>query len=289
MGKFSEQGQPKKHKALWIAVLILSLALLIGAGVFLLPQLIDPKTDKGGVSDETTLPVPDTEEPETESTEAPTETETETEAPTEPPTEPLPDNPIDWEYYTDINDDIYAWIYIPGTGIDLPVLQPQGEEDDNFYLHKDIYRNYLFAGALYTQRKNAKDFTDPVTVIYGHNMRRADVMFTNLLYFQDKSFFEENEYFYIYTPGHILTYRVISAHNYDTRHILNSFDFSDPEDLAEYQGDVLSPRTMVANVREGATLTAEDRLVTLSTCTYVGSEKIRYLVEGVLVDDQRTN
>lgn len=278
MAKFMKQPDKKRHTALWLTVLLLSLGLLVCAALVLLPMLTDPQTDTGGVADETTLPSVTDPAPD-----GPNESET------MESTEALPDNPIDWDYYEEVNDDIYAWIYVPNTGIDLPILQPQGSEDDNYYLHRDLDRNYLYSGSLYTQRANAKDFSDPVTLIYGHNMRREGVMFTNLLYFQDTDFFNENEFFYIYTPGHILTYRIASAHSYDTRHILNSFDFSQEEELQEYFDYILSPRTMVANVREGVTLTTEDHVVTLSTCIYFGSDKQRYLLQGVLVDDQQTN
>ncbi len=276
MAKHLKTKQGKK--GIWIAVLLVSAALLIAALVFLLPQLLPAPEDKAGVAAATALP----SETETEAPAQAAEESTETEEPA------LAENPIDWKYYQDINEDVYAWIYIPETGIDLPVLQSQGPEDDNLYLHHDINRNYLFAGEIYSQKKNAKDFSDPVTVLYGHNMKKEGERFTNLLYFEDEEFFNDNEFFYIYTPGHILTYRIFSAHGFDTRHILNNFDFSTEEGFREYITTILSPRSMIVNIREGVTISVEDHIVTLSTCAYVGTEKIRYLVHGVLVDDQLT-
>lgn len=284
MAKYTKETENNSKRGVWIAVLLGSAVLVIGAVVLLLTQTRKAPVDNSGIAAETTLPSI-SEQPEANITTEPSE---EIEAPTEA-TEPLPDNPIDWEHYTDINPDVYAWIYVPNTGIDLPVLQSQGEEDDNLYLHHDINGNYLFAGEIYSQKKNARDFSDPVTVLYGHNMKREGERFTNLLYFQDEDFFDENEFFYIYTPGHILTYRIVSAHAFDTRHILNTYDFSKEEEFQEYLDTILDPRTMIVNVREGVELTTDDRIVTLSTCTYTASGKIRYLIQGVLTDDQPTN
>jgi sortase B len=170
--------------------------------------------------------------------------------------------------------------------IDYPILQARTEDDDNFYLHMDMYRNYLFMGSLYTQKKNSKDFTDRMTVIYGHNMLNQ-VMFSNLVYFRDSQFFENHEYFYIYTPGHILTYRIAAAIQFDTRHLLNCFDFSDDKIFSEWiQNYILEPRTMVRSVREGMEVTIEDKIVVLSTCIEYGA--YRYLVQGVLISDEPT-
>ena len=80
----------------------------------------------------------------------------------------LADNPIDFDSLIEKNEDIYAWIYVPDTHINYPVVQSQ--TDDNFYLDHDIYGNYSFAGAIYSQVCNNKFFTDRVTVLYGHNM-----------------------------------------------------------------------------------------------------------------------
>lgn len=164
----------------------------------------------------------------------------------------------------------------------------QSSVDDNFYLRRDLDGNYSVYGSIYSQSMNATDFSDPVTVLYGHNSSDG-LMFADLHKFEDPEYFAAHEDLYIYTPGHILTYRIISAYRYDDRHILNSFDFSDPEVRQRYFDSVLNPVSMVVNVREGATLSADDRIVQLSTCPREGSVSGgRYLVTGVLVSDVET-
>ncbi len=197
----------------------------------------------------------------------------------------LPDNPIDFAALQEDNEDIYAWLYIPNTGINLPVLQ--SPFDDAYYLTHDPDRNEDVYGSVFSQLANKKDFTDPVTVLYGHD---GEGQFKNLHYFEDEEFFAQNELLYVYTPGHILTYRVVAAYKYDNRHILNSFDFADPVVLQQYYDSVLNPDSLLLNVREGATLDAtKDKIIQMSTCMldeFHGSS--RYVVTGVLVDDELT-
>lgn len=195
-----------------------------------------------------------------------------------------PENPIDFAALQERNSEVYAWLIVPNTEIELPIMQSMA--DDLYYLNRDIDGKYSRLGSLFTESRNRLDFTDPVTVIYGHNYYTGG-MFTNLHYFENKEFFDENKYFYIYTPDRKLTYSIVSAYKYDDRHILNSFDFSKLEVIREYFDFVLDPLSMLRNVREGATLETTDKLVVLSTCL-TGGYKGRYLVNGVLIKDEPT-
>ena len=197
------------------------------------------------------------------------------------------ENPIDFASLRVENPDIYAWIYIPDTNVNYPVLQ--NPTDDSFYLKHDKDGNYSEAGAIYSQLANKTDFSDPVTVLYGHNMNSGG-MFATLHYFENKDFFDSHQDMYIYTDGHILTYQVVSAYQYDNRHILNSFNFTDKAVVQQYFNTVLNPDSLVKNVREGVQLSADsDKIVQLSTCTGDANHLVRrYLVTGVLVNDQQT-
>lgn len=195
-------------------------------------------------------------------------------------------NPINFAELKEQNPEVYAWIYVPGTDVNLPVVQ--STTDDNFYLNHNIDGDYAAEGAIYSQSMNAADFSDPVTVLYGHNLVNGS-MFSTLHYFENEDFFAQHDTMYIYTIGHILTYKVVSAYQYDDRHILNSFDFSDPSVVRTYFDYVMAPNSLVENVRQGVTLQTTDKIVQLSTCTdTVNHTDTRYLVTGVLTDDQPT-
>lgn len=181
-----------------------------------------------------------------------------------------------------INTDIYAWIKIPNTNVDYPVLQTDG--DDIFYLEHNYKKQYEFAGSIYTEKLNSKDFSDPNTVLYGHNMLNG-TMFRTLHNFRDPDFFESNPYIYIILPDRTLTYEIFSAYEYDDRHLLYSFDFNNKEVFAEYLEYATNPtETMMCNRRD-IEVTADDKIITLSTC--LGDiETSRYLVQGVLISDE---
>jgi len=199
----------------------------------------------------------------------------------------LPDNPIDFTKLHKNNTDIYAWIRIPNTKVDYPILQSY-KENDNYYIRRDLNKNKSTAGSIYTQKKNSLDFSDPNTLIYGHNMSNGS-MFATLMRFKNEDFFKKNRYVYIYLPGHILTYEVFAAYLYDDRHILNAFNYSDEKIYSRYLESCLHPKSMVRNVRKGVSLTINDKIITLSTCpTWYGNEPLRYLVQGVLIKDERT-
>ncbi len=194
----------------------------------------------------------------------------------------LLENPIDFESLQKINSDVYAWIKVPGTIIDYPILQ---NEQDDYYLRRSIYKKYLLAGTIFSNKCNAKDFSDPVTLVYGHNMR-DDTMFYMLHNYEDKEFFDKNEYFYIYTPGHKLTYRIVSALKYDNRRITTVYDFTQESEIRDFQYSILTPKFELFNSRD-ITLNTESKIVTLSTC-FANQPEYRYLVNGVLISDEPT-
>ena len=78
-----------------------------------------------------------------------------------------PEEWIDFNYWQNRNADVYAWIRIPGTKIDYPVVQ--GDED-GYYLSHDIDKESNIYGAIYTETVNGTDFSSPNPVLYGHHM-----------------------------------------------------------------------------------------------------------------------
>ena len=93
-------------------------------------------------------------------------------------TEPPYESPVDFPSLWEMNSEIYAWLYIPGTEVNYPILQREG--NDKFYLNHNSQGRYSDGGAVFTESAyNSKDFTDPVTLVYGHYMR-SGTMFGSL-------------------------------------------------------------------------------------------------------------
>lgn len=197
------------------------------------------------------------------------------------------ENPIDFATLQAENPDIYAWVYLPGTDVNYPVLRHP--TDDSFYLDHNEDGDYAIEGAVYTESVNDADFSDPVTVLYGHCLVNG-TMFSSLHDFKDQAFFDEHDTLLIYLPGRILTYRIVSAYEYDDRHIIKTNDFSDRSALQSYFDSVSDPDSETRTVREGAQLTVDDKIVQLSTCTSPTEDTaFRYIVTGALVDEQQTD
>ena len=104
---------------------------------------------------------------------------------------------IDFEGLRAMNPDIVAWIYIPDTNVDFPVLM--GAENSS-YLYTNYKREYSFAGSIFMDVSCDPDFTDQETMIYGHNMHNGD-MFGRLKKFQDESYLDAHSKVYILLPG----------------------------------------------------------------------------------------
>lgn len=189
------------------------------------------------------------------------------------------DHPVDFDKLKEINPEIYAWIRIPDTNIDYPVAQHSGE-DQTYYLKHDLYGTPQFAGCIYSEEPSAKDFTDPVTVLYGHNMKNGS-MFQNLYHFIEEGALKEDTYVYVYTYAHTYVYRIYAAYYGDDRNISQIYDFTLQEDLEEYLDTTTKPRSMEAQTSRTEEIDINDRILTMSTCVY-GQPSIRLLVQAVL-------
>lgn len=188
--------------------------------------------------------------------------------------------PVKFEELQAVNPDVYAWITVPGTNIDYPILQHAS--DNSYYLMHNIDGSYGYPGCIYTENMNSKDFTDNNTVIYGHNMKNGS-MFAQLHKYEDPDFFDANREVLIYLPDEVLHYTIFAAHIYDDRHLLYSFDFADPEVYQKYLDSIFSTRDMSANIDKDITVTTDDQIITLVTC--IGSQpNNRLLVQAVLTD-----
>lgn len=184
--------------------------------------------------------------------------------------------------------DCIAWLDVPNTNITMPIVQDPA--DDYYYLNHDAQREYNVDGAAYIELCNNKDMNDPVTVVYGHNMI-DDGMFATAHHFENPQFFNDNDKFYLYTPGHKYTYTVVSAYMSDDRHIINANGgFKDQASIHKYFSEVTNPTSQLKNVRSGLTLKDDDKLLVLSTCmSDPALANQRFVVTGVLSKDEPTN
>ena len=101
----------------------------------------------------------------------------------------------------EINPDIVAWVYMPGTVINYPVAHKDG--DSEYYLHHNFSLGEGSFGAefgsIMLSGENAGDFSDEVNILYGHHMRNGS-MFALFAEFRDSAIFNEHRTIYLLTP-----------------------------------------------------------------------------------------
>lgn len=176
------------------------------------------------------------------------------------------------------NEDIYAWLIVPGTVIDYPVLQHPEELD--YYLDHNVDHSSGYPGCIYSQKLNSKEWDDPNTVLYGHNMKNGS-MFAGLHHYEDPEFLEENQYIYIFTQNHVRVYHIFGAYEYDNRHLLLAMDTSDPATFAKYLVEIQNLKGMRDNFLEEVPVSIENNILTLETCVTNKPDK-RYIVQAIL-------
>ena len=186
---------------------------------------------------------------------------------------------IDFDELTALNDEIYAWIEVPGTVINYAVVQ--SKTDDLFYNNHGVDKAYFSGGSIYSQRYNSTDFQDSMTVLYGHN-RQSQTMFAQLNNFADAAYFDANRDIYIYTPETVYRYEIFAAYPHSSEHLLLCYDFDDPQQFAAYFDSLTD--TVNANYRRDLFPEYGDKVLTLSTC-YKQNRMQRYLVQGVLTEE----
>ena len=197
----------------------------------------------------------------------------------------VPTIPVDLDQWMSDYPDICSWISIPGTEVDYPVVQsPEGEGDD-YYLRLTLDKVEATAGTLYTQKSyNSQDYSDNVTVIYGHNMRNKS-MFGRLDEYSNEEFRAEHNYIYIYQPGKVLTYELAFAVTYSDAHILYTYDCNnDVEGYQEFLDSVKSSPYGPKWISDEIELTTDDKIIILSTCNSIDDQ--RYLVGAKLISVQ---
>lgn len=193
----------------------------------------------------------------------------------------VPEKNLDWEELKETNEHIYAWIYIPNTNVDYPILQHP--TDDTYYLDYNLDGTKGYPGCIYSEhRYNTTDFTDFNTLLYGHNMKNG-TMFHTLHNFEDSTFFDENRYIFVYTPETVYVYDIFAAYANEATHILVVYDNETERGRQEYLDDLFGIRNMSAHFRDDIEVTTDSNILTLVTCIS-GKEDQRYFVQGVLLN-----
>ena len=190
---------------------------------------------------------------------------------------------VDFEKLKTQNEDIFAWIRIPDTNIDYPVLQ-SSDGDDSFYMNHDYLKNEDYRGSIYIEAANMKDMCDFNEVLHGSSTSDG-TMFSQLNKYLDKNFFDEHPYVYVYMEGNVLIYLVFAAYTREDTRLLAEYDFSYASGCQAFLDEVYYGRNMNKIIREGSEnqVEPENFVITLTTKDMLSSKQL--VVVGCLVGD----
>ena len=183
-------------------------------------------------------------------------------------------------YLRNVNPDIFGYIHIDGTNISYPIVQG---DDNDYYLERSYTGDYLVVGSIFADFRAYKNMDyNQNTVFYGHNIDNitSGQMFNNVTKFFDPELFN-NALIEIYTFDGIYYYKPFSIHQtvstfqYFTMHFPTDADFI----------DFCEEMHALSKIKNDTTFNADDKIITLSTCTNVGNG--RYALHAKLVKVER--
>ena len=180
------------------------------------------------------------------------------------PTDDGEDNPT-LKDLKKLNPDVKAWIQVPKTNIDYPVVQGQ---DDMEYINKNVYGEFELSGAIFLSCLNKDDFSDPYNLVYGHNMKNGS-MFAGLKNYSDQSYAEAHPYIYVDLSDGSHCYEIFSAHEADATDITYTIGYRANDTYASFL-DSLKTASLYDT---GVEVTKDDSVISLSTCTKSGEKR----------------
>lgn len=176
------------------------------------------------------------------------------------------ENTYNLENIAKINSDIIGWIKIDGTNIDYPIMQ-----NGDYYLHKDIYKNYSSHGTPYLAPFCNVKKSDNL-IIYGHHMK-DNSMFSQLEKYKNYNFYLNHKYIKFFTIEDgktiennyevMIAFKTIAYSDEGFRY----YSYTDFQNYEDYEEFIENCRNLEFYYT-GVVGTHQDKYITLSTCEY---------------------
>ncbi len=254
-------------------LLVLFAVLFVGSGITVLNYLRDYRAADQTYGEASSIALPDISTPPTQ----PDKSEPDISVPEEIPTpdetaQSLMDTDLD--ALRQVNERVLGWIHVPDSAISYPLLQVS---DNNEFLRRSWDGTPNSVGCIFMECTNQPDFSDLDTLIYGHYMKNG-TMFGSLHYYQDQEYWDTHPYVYIVTDESIRRYRVFSTYEAD---IVSDTYRIFPERNQRWQ-TALDYYVESSVIAATDLPTAEDDILTLSTCTGTGTYHSRWVVQAYL-------
>ena len=162
------------------------------------------------------------------------------------------------------NSETVAYVYIPGTQLDEPVVQTT---DNATYLDKRFDGvNEPLMGTVFMDADNKKDFSDRLTWLFGHarGSKVADHrMFKDVNYFSRQEYFDAHPYVVIETPERKYYYEAVAMIIVpeETAFYRTSFD-----DDADFEKQLTTIYDTAQVKKPNVKVSSKDKYLVLSTC-----------------------
>ena len=170
------------------------------------------------------------------------------------------------------HSDAVGWLYIPGTNMNYPILQA---EDNQYYSHRAADGSYLYAGSLFMEYRGASDFSDFNSVIYGHNMGNK-TMFADIPNYENEDYFMNHSYGWLTTKDEVRLIDFFAvARTSDTSGLYLAAPTFEEWDLQLRNS---------ASIYKEIGVSADDNLITLSTCTSAEGNS-RTILVGKIIEE----
>lgn len=166
------------------------------------------------------------------------------------------------------NEDMAAWILIPGTNIDYPVMWTP--RDEQYYLYRDFEGKDNQNGCLILDTDSCLDPLTTNLIIHGHNMR-SGAMFGNLTEYESEDFYKDHKQITLYTEECARNYEVIAVFRSQvykkTDQVFKFYKFFQADSQEEFDDFYQNIKSLSLYDTD---VTAEygDHFLTLSTCVY---------------------
>ena len=188
---------------------------------------------------------------------------------------PTADDTFPFDELVAINPDVIGWLTIDGTNIDYPLVQGRNNER---YVNTAVNGDFSLSGSLFLDYRNASDFSDPISIVYGHNMA-GDMMFGGIDKFSDPDYFSGHltgTLFYggAYYQLHIFAY--FSADGHDTGIYAPNTDAEGCEKWLEHV------RSIASNLTDEQPNSGP--ILVMSTCS-AGQTNVRNLLAATISHD----
>ena len=167
------------------------------------------------------------------------------------------------------NSDIIGWLQIDNSNINYPVLQGT---DNDYYMTHNYKKEYSKEGSLFLDKDYDWNIPSTNLLIYGHNNRGSNSMFTALINYKDEDYYKEHKTIRFTTNQEDAEYEIISVflsrvYYKSEKDVFRYYYFINAENEQEFNEYVQNSKEASLYDIE-ATAQYGDQLLTLSTCEF---------------------